>query len=821
MIHTVGQASVFRILQWPNSGAPNSGSHNFVAHNFGPPNSGAHNFGAHHLDAHISGVHKFGAHKQVIAHNWRVNLRTTAPQCRSRTPQQEGERGTRQRGAKQEQRRLQLDSYRSRFTRALEAELTEEMVTMKDRIKTWSKKRLQDEGLALFDLSVRPDGQLYKDTVLRFYNSQGNGFLPTYHEFSHGDVVAISRRNPLESDDSAVEGVVMERARRFLRVVVPSRQAGDIDQRLKWRLDLSANRVAYERCLWAVHAFSSPQIRPGLMQQQPSTNNNSSKSSSKVSNSGISPDSLPRMGEGVMSFRDMIIEAESTQVNLETLSEGGETNDGSIKSPMRQEALKIRSTAPSKVGGKNLGAYKSFIATFLQDLEMDINSSQKTAIQKALCSRVTLWQGPPGTGKTRTLVRLIKGFCKHGQGKVLACADSNVAVDNLVEGLLEQGLRVVRVGQPVKVKEELRNSTVAAQVSAHPLMKKVKEYREEAMVKRRAARQFNNEKKRKAGAIESTGLWDKASDLEKEAVKAVLDRADVIAATCVGAGDPILDDRHFRACVIDEATQATEPATLIPILRSGADTIVLVGDPAQLPPTVISRDALDEGLSKSLFEHLQECGMEPLLLDTQYRMHPFLASWPSQMFYGNRLLSHVKPSERPIPAGLAWPNKSKPLVFIDYANGSEQTTAFGNSYFNRREALQVVQVVDFLLKEGDLSCIDVGVISPYSAQIRLLQDLFLEGETAEKGSFADLEVMTVDGFQGREKEVIVISTVRSNVEDRLGFVTDPRRMNVALTRAKRGLVVVGDSKTLQSGYHWGLWLQMIRKERILLERTDE
>ncbi|KAL3688211.1 hypothetical protein R1sor_014520 [Riccia sorocarpa] len=728
----------------------------------------------------------------------------TVLQCRAKVRLKEnGEKGTRQRSGKQEQRRLALESYRARFSEALEAELAEEMQAMTERLKNWTKQRLHDEGMAIFDLSVKPDGKLYRDTILRFYRAQGDGVLPVHHQFSQGDVIAISRKDPLEEEGSVIEGVVMERARRFLRVAVPASQSGNIDMQLKWRLDLSANRVAFERCMWAVNEFASPSIRQGTGHAgQLSV---SSKSSSKSSPPGVVADTQAVIGEGLLSFRDSVLGLEFAKMKDEASS----INPSAVP-------ISLMSNPPSRIGGMQLGEQKGVVRALLQ--EMDLNDSQKIAIQKAMLRRLTLWQGPPGTGKTRTLVHYIKGYCKQGRRQVLACADSNVAVDNLVEGLLQQGLRVVRVGQPVKVKEKLRDSTIAAQVAAHPLMKKVHLLREEAISRRKDARQINNEKLRKAGATQATSMWEKAADLEKEALKAVLDRADVVCSTCVGAGDMVLDGRRFDACVIDEASQATEPASLIPVLRSGAETIILVGDPAQLPPTVISNDAIEAGLTKTLFERLQDCGVQPFLLDTQYRMHPVLAAWPSTTFYNNQLKSNVKPSERLIPKGLQWPNEEKPLIFIDCADGLEETTPLGNSYFNRVEALQVMEVVNSLIgsKVSDLSAVDIGVISPYSAQVRMLQDLLLRSEHEDRSRFADLEVKTVDGFQGREKEVIVISTVRANAEGRLGFVTDPRRMNVALTRAKRGLVVIGHSSTLQSSVHWKNWIEMARKLQLIV-----
>ncbi|KAG0567437.1 hypothetical protein KC19_7G135000 [Ceratodon purpureus] len=737
--------------------------------------------------------------------------RRLSVRCRSR---ERPEGATRQRGQKQELRRNALQLYRSRFAAALTAELEEELEAMKKRLRQWPKQRLQNEGFALFDLSVRADGRLYRDLVFRFSSPQERGgLLPSQHQFSHGDMVVISRKNPLDDEDTVIEGVVMERARRFLRVAIPSYQAKGLNVSLKWRLDLSANRVSYERCMLAINCFASPELRQGLsgslvLPTAPVASPNSSKNSTKSEKSIT-------VGEGTMAVRGLIMGVEETKSRL---GEGTTLESLPPDTYINQEYLSIAKSPPSRISGKMFGAHKGSVRALLQGMGNEINNSQKIAIEAAFNQRITLWQGPPGTGKTRTLVRLITAFCRNKQGQVLACADSNVAVDNLLEGLLDQGLRVVRVGQPVKVKEMLRDATLDAQLLKHPLMLKAAESRQAAILQRQETRQINNSKKRISSAKQATSMWQDSVDLESQAIKDILDKADVITATCVGSGDDVLEDRRFRLCVIDEATQATEPSCLIPLMRSGADSVVLVGDPAQLPPTVISQEAIETGLAVSLFEHIQQCGVTPYLLDTQYRMHPAVAAWPSQTFYGGRLVSQPSPSDRPAPKGLTWPNTSKPLCFVDCVDGEEETTTEGYSWRNRQEANLVMNIVERLISDPDISG-DIGVIAPYAAQVRLLRDLLLILEKQDPGKFINVEVATVDGFQGREKEVIVFSTVRCNKERRLGFVTDPRRMNVAFTRARRGLVVVGSSSTLSSNNYWASWLKYMRDQRLVLDSS--
>ncbi|MCO5595602.1 hypothetical protein L7F22_049647 [Adiantum nelumboides] len=601
-----------------------------------------------------------------------------------------------------------------------------------------------------------------------------------------GDIVVISRNHPLAEDEGVVEGVVVERARRFVKLAVPFSQCKSISFHGKWRIDLYANRVAYERCMFAVDIFSSP-----LVKQHAGVCHLEITEKMGKSVFGWSLEGELKFGEGASTIRGLLMKFQELSLH------------SSLKEENTSEDEEQICTSNSPWATKLLEELKS--------LGEKLNVSQKSAIQTAALQRVTLWQGPPGTGKTKTLTHLVAALCERRE-RVLACADSNVAVDNLVEGLLELGLNVARVGQPVKVKEELRKCTVDAQVANHPLLKKASDKRNISIEKMRCSRQKSNHKKRADGVKDSKLLWERAEVLEAKAIADVLNRADVVACTCIGAGDEVLLNHSFSVCVIDEATQATEPATLVPILRSGAGIVVLVGDPLQLPPTVVSSDAIKAGLDISLYQRLQECGLNPCFLDTQYRMHPDIAALPSKLFYSGKLKSNPSPLDRPAPKGLPWPNTKRPIIFVDCVDGKEESTLESTSWFNHVEATQVVKVLQQLKSGDDIrGWEDIGVIAPYRAQVRLLMDMLF---SKSKDGYESLEVKTVDGFQGREKEVIVFCTVRANSRGELGFVSDPRRMNVALTRAKRGLVVIGNSQTLACDTNWGNWLDQIKKQKL-------
>ena len=433
-----------------------------------------------------------------------------------------------------------------------------------------------------------------------------------------------------------------------------------------------------------------------------------------------------------------------------------------------------------------------------------LNESQKVACGAAISQRLTLIQGPPGTGKTHTAVRILQSWSSQNAGTILAVADSNVAVDNLLEGLLGLGVSAVRLGQPVKVRESLREATVDAQMESHPLRRDLEEHLE---LNEKLARRIPGMKGKEKGLAhrDLNRGWKEVRRIERQMRDDILDRAQVLCCTCIGVGHQLLDGRKFTRVLLDEATQATEPASLVPLVR-GARQIVLVGDHRQLPPTVISRRAENGGLRRSLFERLVAMGIEPMLLDTQYRMHPAISDFPNRTFYEGRLVDGITAADRPNPAGLLWNDWEVPMAFLP-VNGDELLSPDGASKENPAEAGWVAKILENLLQAGDLEETDIGIITPYAGQVRAIRDALPERNDS-------VEVHTVDGYQGREKEVIIFSCVRSNSDGIVGFLSDARRLNVALTRAKRGLIVIGDPDTLRNDETWASWLDYIRSRNL-------
>lgn len=428
------------------------------------------------------------------------------------------------------------------------------------------------------------------------------------------------------------------------------------------------------------------------------------------------------------------------------------------------------------------------------DFATELNPPQQDAVRFALSSRdVAIVHGPPGTGKTTTIAEMIFQAVKAGN-RVLACAPSNTAVDNLLERLVTLMPSVVRVGHPARVFESLRGHTLDELVESDSSTKVVREiWRDVDELMRAAEKQSRSrEDNRRRGELyrEAGRLRQQAKALERSTVRHIIDSADVICTTTT-IDTELLADSHFDIVAIDEACQCTEPAIWQAMLRG--DRLILGGDHCQLPPTVVSKEAAKQGFSVSMMERLvEQFGAEVFRrLIVQYRMHETIMRFSSDTFYDGQLvadhsvkshcltdLKHVAPSETTTPIIEYWDTAG--------AGWDEEREPDGLSKRNPKEAKWIVEQVQALLDSG-LKPAEIAVIAPYAAQVRLLRNRLQLNE---------LEIDTVDGFQGREKEAVLVTLVRSNPENEIGFLADTRRTNVALTRARRSLRVIGDSATL-------------------------
>ncbi len=438
---------------------------------------------------------------------------------------------------------------------------------------------------------------------------------------------------------------------------------------------------------------------------------------------------------------------------------------------------------------------------YLKEIEWfdkGLNRSQKEAVRKCLSAKdVALVHGPPGTGKTTALVELIRQSILRDES-VFVTAPSNTACDNLLEWLVGHGVNALRLGHPARISVPLREHTLDFKLALHPLAKAVTD--KERELDRLFKKEDRYRGRRSPGVSAEREVRDEISmtkheirGLEKEIFQRVMKEAEVIVGTPTSIQDKSIRDWTFDLVVIDEATQATEPTTWIPMTR--AKKVVMAGDHFQLPPTVRSKEAEEKGLGITLFERYYEIlGPESKqLLERQYRMHEKIMGFSSREFYEGLLVADESVKHHTL-AGLRGVKKTletqEPVLFIDTAGkGFEEKLEEGSeSRYNPEEAELVLSELKKMLELG-VPPGEIAVIGPYSAQVRLL---------ASKNLDPAVEIDSVDGFQGREKELVIVSLVRSNMEGEMGFLTDTRRMNVAMTRARRKLIVVGDSATLSS-----------------------
>lgn len=455
---------------------------------------------------------------------------------------------------------------------------------------------------------------------------------------------------------------------------------------------------------------------------------------------------------------------------------------------------------------------------YISYIDENLNDSQKKAIENALsCENFFLIHGPFGTGKTRTLVELISQETRQGH-KVLATAESNAAVDNILERLMDnKKLTLTRLGHPQRVSKHNITQTLAYKAENHKLNKKIKKIHKKIdnMIEKRkvhtkptpqyrrgygdydilhmaskgkGGRGISSDKmKSMAKWIEINQEIDEAHDeikrIENRMIKDIIDSSNVILATNSSSALEAIARVKFDVAIIDEASQATIPSILIPIAK--AHRFILAGDHKQLPPTIISDRA--GALSKTLFEELiRMYPFKSQLLNIQYRMNSLLMKFPNEEFYNNGLKSDSSVDDINIKDILDSHQDEEALLFIDTSDISdnrERHLKDSKSIVNEIEAEIAIRIADDYLNDG-VDEADIGIISPYADQVKIIQEN------------TPIEVKTVDGFQGREKEIIIISTVRSNDNGNIGFLSDLRRLNVAITRAKRKLIIIGNIDTL-------------------------
>lgn len=433
-----------------------------------------------------------------------------------------------------------------------------------------------------------------------------------------------------------------------------------------------------------------------------------------------------------------------------------------------------------------------------------LNSSQQEGVNKVLRAKdVAIVHGPPGTGKTTTLVEAINETLRR-ESQVLVCAQSNMAVDWISEKLVDRGINVLRIGNPARVDDKMLSFTYERRFEDHPdypsLWSIRKTIRELQSAKRKGTDQWHQKMDR---------LRSRATELEIRINNELFNSAHVIASTLTGSANRILSGMKFSTLFIDEAAQALEAASWIPIRRAGR--VILAGDHCQLPATVKSFEAMKQGLGRSLMERLVEYHPEAVtLLTTQYRMKEEIMKFSSDWFYNGAMNASEDASQRSIlelDTPIEWIDTADLIKEAETEEEASEVRAYreviaGNSYgkVNKEEAqLTMLSLQNYISKIGKQRFLDenldIGLISPYRAQVRYLRQL-LNRLSFFKPFRKAISVNTVDGFQGQERDIIVISLVRSNEDGDIGFLRDLRRMNVAMTRARMKLIIIGDSSTL-------------------------
>jgi regulator of nonsense transcripts 1 len=466
------------------------------------------------------------------------------------------------------------------------------------------------------------------------------------------------------------------------------------------------------------------------------------------------------------------------------------------------EKLRGRATSLAALNGEvqadDMSIAETAAVTLLDaSLLNSLNSSQRQAALSVESEVVSLVQGPPGTGKTHTCVAIAKAWQR---GRVLVCAPSNVAVNNIAQRLHEAGLRVLRIAAASQVAydPEVEGPPWALEAQLDPIKRE----------------------------IASTGDVTKQRQLRRrmrKLKKDLISRSDVICCTCVKAPSVAkLPGTSFRLLIVDEATQGIEYEVMLPVLTASLERIVLVGDHRQLGPLVLSAWCRAANLSRSLFERLLACGSSLTLLDEQYRMHPSISLFPIAEFYrgsvrdaaGTERNIATEQDERRL---FSWPAQ-EPLYFFD-CGGRDFVSMEGGggrpSYANALEASACATLAYRWIQSGTAP-VQIGIITPYDAQQTRIREHLSQLHVLSR----EVEVANVDAFQGREKDFIIISCVRSNFADALGFLIDPTRLNVALTRARLGVVIVGDATTLRSD---GMWRRLLINlhERALVFGGDD
>lgn len=625
-------------------------------------------------------------------------------------------------------------AYIQKQLKMIEAELAEEKKRHYEEMKQLFGADREKRGRALCKMKCRRAGTSPTGASLMRFMKREPNCQIADTEIKIGDRVIISQGNPLDKRNPTA---IVHQVRRFDITLAFEGRPKRFSNRQPLRLDLSANEVTYQRMRDAVTSLRKPQ------------------------------------NEGLLKML----------TGSRTIEETG---------------APVTITQPK------------------------LNPSQQDAVKRAMeAKRFFLIQGPPGTGKSRTAVACMEEALKRGE-RILMTADSNAAVDHLLDMALSHGVPGIRVGNPIRVHPHLLRETLDFKLMHHPLRQEVEPLLEQMEALRdeqtgfqkpnprwtrgmsnaeilRNAKSGRGSRGVSADQMNKMARWlevqeriepifQKIKGIEKQILDEVLGKAPVVFSTNSTAGADILIQERFDLWIQDEATQSTEAASLIPLRH--AKRWILIGDQKQLPPTILSGEAKCLGMDQSLFDRLIGVAKSnKARLAIQYRMNEDLMALCNERYYEGDLRAGLKNAKwrvSDLEHVNEWPMGWNAAFF--QVEGSEQSREGGTSYLNEAEANLVVQLFKCVTAAG-VKVEEIGIITPYLDQVKLLKRLLGQPK---------LEINSVDAFQGREKEVIIVSTVRSNKKGNLGFLIDERRLNVTITRAKRALFMVGNAETLKT-----------------------
>ena len=687
-------------------------------------------------------------------------------------------------------KRGSADSYAMYWEQLLKSEYRETADVLRARRAEWSRQRLEASGLAVFGASAAPESDLYGEKLVQITKP---GEIRLADRFRRGDILVLRPDSQLPSWHAD--------AIRFAPREVCVVETGD-----DW-LSLGVGR-SWPSGLWEARR------RPGaftvlLERAAPQAPLKAQRDALHLTRNGLAGDAAALLTSDFACL-----------------------SQASSAPPARFMHASSSATAHRLPAIRNAVKGAEARAAFMP------NGSQREAIAWALGRRLSLIRGPPGTGKTRTAALLIASATRlstlqaRGDGssapppsRVLAVAHSNGAADVLLSALLAMGVPAVRSGRPASVSPSVRRTRPSTEPGTRPHLSPLSpalkvpawlmcspgrtavalaERHPEVVALRARARNVSlPAHERSAASLQVRGVRDDVS-------KVIVRTAQVVVCSCIGAHQLLQESSPpFPLVVLDEGSQATEPALICALAAAKAEQCVIVGDTRQLPPTVASGSAeLRRSLGTSPMARLEKAGVGQKTLRVQYRMPPELLEHPSRYFYDGLVSCANGRRVAAPPKGFAWPG-GRPLCFVHCGHNLEASLPSGGRS-NPVEAALVGRIVAGVMRAGDVVPRNVAVIAPYAAQVDEL-----------RGALARAcRVGTVDSFQGQETDLVVFSATRSNELGDLGFLRDPRRLCVAITRARRGLVMVGDARTLRSSHHWAALIESCESRGCLVDAEE-